>query len=492
LTTADVAIVGAGFSGIGMAIALKKTGCDDFVVLERAATLGGTWRDNDYPGCACDVPSMLYSFSFEPYAGWTRRYPPQAEVEAYLVRCAEKYGLTSHLRLRTELLEAAYDEAGAIWRLQTTQGEVRARVLIAGLGPLNRARVPDVPGLAAFAGASFHSSAWDHAVDLKGKRVAVVGTGASAIQIVPAIAPDVERLYVHQRTPAWIIPKNDRAVPGARKALRRLRPLAWTERQAIYWGLEARGIGFVRRQELLAIGRAEAKRHLERQVADPALRARLSPNYQIGCKRVLLSDDFYPALQQPNVELVSSPVACLGERSIVAADGSEREVDAVVWATGFQAADGIAPVRIYGRGGVELGDAWRDGMEAYLGISVAGFPNLFMLVGPNTGLGHNSMIVMIEAQIRYVASALDYMRRNRVTALDVRPDVQRSFNGRLQERMARTVWSSGCGSWYLDKRGKNTTIWPGFTFTYRRLTRRIDPSRYAIVGIGSPALASSS
>jgi len=475
---ADIVVIGTGFAGIGMAIALKKAGIEDFVVLERARDLGGTWRDNDYPGCACDIPSMLYSFSFERNDRWSRIYPPQGEIWEYLRRCVERHRIGPHIRFDTDVRGAEYDDASATWTVRTQHGELRTRVIVSGMGPLNRANVPDIPGLQSFAGTVFHSSAWNHGYDLRGKNVGVIGTGASSIQFVPEIAPVAGRLHVFQRTPPWVIPKPDRAVGALGRTLRRFPPYAWAVRKLIYWLLEVRAYGFTVDPKRLELAERLSLHHLARQVPGAELRAKLTPAYRLGCKRVLLSSDYYPALQRPNVELVTSEIREVQPGGVVTADGVVRPLDALVFGTGFHAADSVAPMSIVGRGGVTLDDAWRDGARAYLGISVAGFPNLFLLIGPNTGLGHNSMVFMIEAQIRYVMSALAHMRRARVPALDVRREVQAGFNAALQRRMARTVWASGCTSWYLDRSGRNTTLWPGFTFVYRFLTRRLDPRKY--------------
>jgi cation diffusion facilitator CzcD-associated flavoprotein CzcO len=475
---ADILIAGAGFSGIGMGIALKKAGIESFLVLERASDVGGTWRENIYPGCACDIPSMLYSFSFERNDDWTRLFPPQEEIWDYLRRCSVKYGVQPHIRFETELQDARYDEGTGTWAVRTQHGTLRSRVLVSAMGPLDKPNVPEIAGLERFAGATFHSSRWDRGFDLRGKNVAVIGTGASSIQFVPQIAPIVRQLTLFQRTPPWIVPKPDAPVSPLQRMLRRFPPYAWAVRTFIYWFLEVRAYGFTVDPKLLGFFEQTALRHLERQVPDPVLRAKLMPDYRMGCKRVLLADDYYPTLQRENVELVTTPIRELREGAIVTEDGAVRPIDALIFGTGFRATDAIAPVKMYGRGGVELGEAWQRGAEAYLGISVAGFPNLYFLIGPNTGLGHNSMILMIEAQIRYVMSALEYMRRKQVAVLAVRADVQRDFNERLQEQMKHTVWLTGCKSWYLDKDGRNTTLWPSFTFAYRFLTRRLRPERY--------------
>jgi cation diffusion facilitator CzcD-associated flavoprotein CzcO len=479
---AETIVVGAGFAGLGLAIRLKEAGDDSFLVLERASDVGGTWRDNTYPGCACDIPAVLYSFSFEPDGNWTRTYPQQPEILRYLRRTAEKYGITRHLRFNSELAEARFNEADGIWEIRLSDGTtLRSRVLVSAIGALSKPYVPHIPGAERFSGASFHSAAWDHSLDLKGKNVAVVGTGASAIQFVPEIAPQVNALTIFQRTPPWIIPRNDKRVGPFRRILHQIaRPYVWLVRQLIYWTLEFRAIGFVLNPKLLQMREKLVLRFIERSVTDPELRAKVTPHYRAGCKRILISDDYYPAIQRPNVTVVASPLAEIREHSVVAADGTERAADVIVYGTGFNATGGIAPLRIYGRDGVELGDVWREGMSAYLGTSIAGFPNLFFLIGPNTGLGHNSMILMMEAQYRYISSALAYMRENRVRAIDVKPDVQAQFNASLQERLAGTVWATGCSSWYLDARGKNTSLWPGFTFAFRAATRRFDPASYRL------------
>ncbi len=479
---AEVIIAGAGFAGIGMAIQLRQHGFGSFVVLERASDVGGTWRDNVYPGCACDIPSALYSFSFERNPAWTRVFPRQDELWDYLRRCVDRYRIRPRIRFGTELLEARYDENDATWRLRTAGGgELTCRVLISAMGFLNRPRIPQLPGGERFRGPAFHTAEWDAKVDLRDKRVAVIGTGASAIQIVPEIAPIVRELTLFQRTPPWVIPRNDVPITARQRMLRRFVPgYARALRTLLYWVLEIRAYGFTVRPEMLRRREVLAIRHLQRQVPEPELQRALTPDYRLGCKRILLSDDYYPALRRPNVTVVTAAVAELREGSVVAADGTEHGADVVIYATGFKATEGFGPVRIYGRGGAELAAAWRDGMEGYLGTSVAGFPNFFTLIGPNTGLGHNSMVVMMEAQFRYVLSALRLMRRRGVRALDVRRAVQDRFNERLQARMRTTVWASGCKSWYQDARGKNTTLWPGFTFVYRFLTRRLDPRRYEL------------
>ena len=478
----EVVIVGSGFAGLGMAIQLKRARIP-FIVLERAAEVGGTWRDNTYPGCACDIPSTLYSYSFEPNPAWTRVYPRQGELLEYLRRCSIKYKVRADIRFNTELREARYDDGTATWQVTTAAGDVlTSRVLISAMGPLSKPNVPPFAGRERFKGATFHSAQWDPAVDLRGKRVAVIGTGASAIQIVPEIAPHVERLMLFQRTPPWIVPRADVEIDVRRRLLRRWLPgYGWFIRKFLYWFLEIRAYGFTVNPKVLQQQEKIALRSMRKRVRNPELQAKLTPSYRMGCKRVLISDDYYPALNRTNVTLVTDRIAEFRADGIATADGTEYPVDVAIFGTGFRATDGTRPVRIYGRGGVELNAAWENGMEAYLGTSIAGFPNFFTIIGPNTGLGHNSMVLMMEAQYRYILDALRFMRRKRLRAFDVRAAVQQAFNERLQARMKRTVWSSGCASWYIDARGKNTTLWPGFTFAYRRLTRRFRPERYELV-----------
>jgi cation diffusion facilitator CzcD-associated flavoprotein CzcO len=482
MTHDRIAIVGSGFAGLGLAIRLKQAGIEDFVILERAGDVGGTWRDNTYPGCQCDVPSHLYSFSFAPNPGWTRTYSRQGEIQAYLKRVAEDQGLYRHCRFGHELRDAAWDEEAQVWRLTTSEGERTADVCVLGVGALSEPRMPDVPGLETFEGTTFHSAAWDHDHDLRGERVAVIGTGASAIQFVPEIQPEVERLHVFQRTPPWILPHTDR--PISRLERRLYRRLPWLQRlvRGTVYGLrEWLVLGFTRNPKIMRLPQRAARRHLERQVEDGALRARLTPHYTVGCKRILLSDRWYPALTEPNVEVVTDGIAEVRPRSVVTTDGTERAVDTIIAGTGFLATEFPAADRVHGRGGRTLGDIWQGSMSAYLGTTIAGFPNLFVLVGPNTGLGHTSMIYMMESQFNYVLGALSTMAREHAAAVEVRPEVQRAYNDDVQGRMRQTVWSSGgCASWYLDATGRNTVLWPDFTFRFRELTRRFDVESYVL------------
>ena len=477
-----IAILGTGFAGLGMAIRLKQRGYEDFIVLERASDLGGTWRDNTYPGCACDIPSHLYSFSFAPNPNWSHQYPLQPEIQEYLRSCARRFGILPHIRWRTELQEACWNEEEQRWQITTTQGPLTADILICGNGPLNEPSFPSLPGIERFEGVMFHSSQWNHDYDLRGKRVAVIGTGASAIQFVPQIQPLVERLTLFQRTPAWIVPRLDHPIPGWRRTLYRYLPFTrLLERARIYALHELVALGLVYRPDVMKRGMRLAQRHLEQQVPDPVLREKLTPHYAMGCKRILVSDDFYPALCQPNVELVTERIREVRAHSIVTEDNREYEVDALICGTGFHVTDIQLPHHLRGRDGTTLGERWQASPSAYLGTTVAGFPNLFFLIGPNTGLGHNSMVYMIESQINYILDCLRAMEKRKLQAVDVLPQAQEVFNGEIQRRMQGTAWTSGCKSWYLDASGRNPTLWPGFTFEFRRRTRRFDLRHYALI-----------
>ena len=478
----DVAIIGTGFSGLGMAIALLKEGRTSFVVLERAEDVGGTWRDNTYPGCACDIPSHLYSFSFEPKADWSRMYPPQPEIRAYLKGVAEKYGVMPFIRFGRTVAAMTWDAEGRFWRVQTADGqEVTARIVASGMGGLSNPAWPKLKGIERFKGAQFHSAQWDHGYDLAGKRVAVIGTGASAIQFVPEIAPKAAQLHLFQRTPPWVVPKGDRPMRGWEQRLFKLLPFtqAWL-RGAIYCGNEIRAPAFGKPEQLKK-AQVLAKRYLDAAIAEEGLRASLTPNYVMGCKRILISNDYYPTLTRDNVELVTDQVANVTETAIVTTDGRSREVDAIICGTGFAAMDPLYRVEVRGEGGRRLGDDWAHGAQAYLGLTVTGYPNLFFLMGPNTGLGHNSMVYMIESQIRYVMDALHLMERNGAGVMAVKAPAQAAFNTELQQKIAGSVWNSGgCKSWYLNAEGRNVSLWPGFTFTYRKKTRRVDGAAYEL------------
>ena len=475
----EVAIIGAGFGGLGAAIRLRQTGHRSFVVLERAAQVGGVWRDNTYPGCACDVQSHLYSFSFAPNPGWTRRYSPQGEIQEYLRGCVERFGIGGHLRFGEELQGAAWDDAAQRWRLKTRKGELTADLLVSAAGALSEPSMPPLPGLDRFEGHAFHSARWDHGAELAGKRVAVVGTGASAIQFVPHIQPLVKTLHVFQRTPPWVVPRLDGAIgPGARRLLRRSRLARAALRLQLFASRELFALPFLR-PALAHLVRLLALRFLAQSVRDPALRAKLTPRYEFGCKRVLLSDDYFPALAQSNVEVVTEEISEVRARSIVTSDGIERPVDAIVFGTGFEVRDLPIARRVRGRDGRTLEQAWAQSPRAHVGTTVAGFPNLFILQGPNTGLGHTSVILMIESQIEHLLSALLHMRAHGLAAVEPRPEAQAEFVRRVDQKMKGTVWlAGGCRSWYLDRTGRNFTLWPGFTFSFRRRVQKFRPDEY--------------
>ena len=480
-TTVDIAILGAGFSGLGMAIRLRQEGIEDFVVLERHDEVGGTWWANTYPGCACDVPSHLYSFSFAPNPDWSQTYSPQPEIRAYLQRCAREHDLYRSIRLGTTVAEAEWDDAAGRWTLRTSDGPVSARVLIAGMGPLTEPKIPELPGLERFEGKVFHSARWDHDHDLTGARVASVGTGASAIQFVPAIQPKVAKLHVFQRTPPWVMPHPNRGITRLERRLyRRLPALQKLNRAGVYAGRELFVLGFVKNPKRMKVAEAIARRHMRSQIADRELLERVTPGYTIGCKRILPSNDWYPALGKANVELVSGGIGEVRERSIVCADGSEREVDTIIFGTGFQVTDMPIGHWVRGRGGRKLIDAWDGSPRAHLGSTIAGFPNLFVLLGPNTGLGHSSMVYMIESQIAHVLDALRVMRGRGAAVAEVKPEVQAAYNSELDAKMENTVWSTGCASWYIDASGRNATLWPDWTWRFRRRARRFDPAQHEL------------
>ncbi|MFD8614495.1 flavin-containing monooxygenase [Streptomyces sp. NPDC059631] len=479
-----VAVIGSGFGGLGAAVRLRREGITDFVVLERADSVGGTWRDNSYPGCACDVPSHLYSFSFAPNPEWPRTFSGQQHIRSYLEHVADTFGLRPHLRFGSEVKKAAWNAERLCWDIETSSGSLSADVVVSATGPLSDPKIPDIKGLDTFPGKVFHSARWDHGYDLAGKRVAMVGTGASAIQIVPSIQPEVARLTLFQRTPPWVMPRVDRAISGLERSLHRAVPATTRLRRGLLWGIrELQVQAFTKRPDELGFVEKIAQRNMARAVKDPALRAKLTPDYRIGCKRILLSSTYYPALARDNVDVVASGLSEIRGSTVVAADGTETEVDAIVFGTGFHVTDMPIAERVVGADGRTLAETWKNGMAALRGATAAGFPNCMTIIGPNTGLGNSSMILMIESQLNYMA---DYLRQLDVlgpgTALDVRQSAVNAWNRTVQERMKRTVWNTGgCTSWYLDAAGRNTTVWPGTTTEFRRATRRVDLAEYEVV-----------
>ncbi|MGZ4438309.1 MAG: flavin-containing monooxygenase [Nocardioidaceae bacterium] len=476
-----VLVIGAGFGGLGMAIKLDRAGEHDFLVAERGPDVGGTWRDNSYPGAACDVPSQLYSFSFAPNPSWSRSFSPQPEIQAYIRRVAQESGVLDRFRFETSVDDAAWDDDAQVWRVTTSAGHVTADVLVSAAGALSDPKLPDIDGIDSFAGEVFHSAQWNHDYDLTGKRVAVIGTGASAIQIVPEIAKQVARLDVYQRTAPYVMPRRDRAYTRPEKlAFKHLPLVQKAYRTGIYWGRECFVPAFTVNPKIALPAKKAALANIAKAITDPELRAKVTPTFEIGCKRILISNDYYPALARDNVDLVTERIAKVTPGAVVTADGTEREVDAIVVATGFHTTDLPIADHLRGRGGVRLADHFAEvGMQAYKGSTVHGFPNLFFIVGPNTGLGHSSMVFMIESQIAYVLDALRTMRERGTAAVEPAPEAQRRWNDDIQRRMKRTVWSvGGCSSWYLDEHGRNVTLWPRTTFAFRRLTARFDPEAY--------------
>jgi cation diffusion facilitator CzcD-associated flavoprotein CzcO len=471
-------IIGAGFSGIGAAIALLQAGHTDMVVLERADDVGGTWRDNTYPGCRCDVQSNLYSYSFAPKPDWSETYPSQPELWDYLRDVATRHGVHRYLRFGHEVSQARWDTTSRTWRVTTSRGEFGARYLIAGVGALVEPSLPDIPGIESFQGKIMHSARWDGGWQPAGRRVAVVGTGASAIQIVPSIQPEVEHLTLFQRTAAFVVPHNNRPVAAHTRMLYRAVPAAQRgSRLLIYWMREFLAIGFIKNPKILKRAEAVWRRHMEAAVKDPVMRDQLTPDYDMGCKRVLPSNDFYPALAKPNVTLVTEKIIEFRPHAVVTADGLEHPVDTVILATGFHVTDNPMFGKVVGIGGRTLGDAFG---ETYLGTVVPGFPNYFQLTGANTGLGHSSMVFMIESQLRYITDAVASIHAAGGGPCEVRRKVAVAYNAELQRKLPRTVWGSGCSSWYLDSQGRNLTLWPGFTFDFRRRTRRFRASDFTI------------
>jgi cation diffusion facilitator CzcD-associated flavoprotein CzcO len=480
-THVRVLVAGAGFGGLAMAIKLDEAGETDFLVVERGHDVGGTWRDNTYPGAACDVPSQLYSYSFAPNPTWSRSFSPQPEIQSYIRQVAERSGTLDRFVFDTTFEHATWDETERLWRVTTSRGELTADVVVSATGALSEPKNPDYEGFDSFAGEVFHSARWNHDVDLAGKRVAIIGTGASAIQIVPEIAPEVERLDVYQRTAPWVIPRHDRDYTRVEKLAFKVVPgVQSLYRRAIYWGREMYVPAFTRMPRLAYPAQLMGLRNISKGISDPELRAKVTPDFRIGCKRVLISNTWYPALARPNVDLVTDPIAHLTPTGIVTKDGTRRDVDAVIVATGFYATDMPIAHRITGRGGVTLSDHFaRHGMQAYKGTSVHGYPNLFFVVGPNTGLGHSSMIFMIESQVAYIVDAISHLKTQALASVEPRAEVQAAYVDDLQHRMRKTVWSKGgCASWYLDDHGRNVTLWPKATFTFRRELAAFDPDSY--------------
>ncbi|MDP2124330.1 MAG: NAD(P)/FAD-dependent oxidoreductase [Parvibaculum sp.] len=480
----SVAILGAGAAGLCMAIKLRNAGIDNITILEKGPSVGGTWRDNTYPGSGCDVPSMLYSYSFEPKADWSRKFAGQAEIVDYFEGVARKYGLMPHIRFNTEVTEARFDEEAGLWRIRTATGEeFAANVLVSGVGQLNRPAFPKIDGLDAFNGAAFHSARWDHAVDLAGKNVAVIGNGASAIQFVPEIAPKTGKLTIFQRTPNWCVPKPDRPFTEREKKLFRSMPwLVRAQRWLTWIMLERNFLAFTQGSWFGKLFEKASKKELEAHIKDPELRRKLTPDYPAGCKRILLTNDWFPALARPNVAVETSHIARVSENAVVTEDGVSHPADVIIYATGFESTDFLAPMKVVGRGNADLNEVWARGAEAHRGVAVAGFPNFFMLYGPNTNLGHNSIIFMIECQANYIAQCVQALQNGKLRYIDVRKEAMAEFNAALQKDMQKTVWAAGCSSWYKTADGKVTNNWSSFTARYWWQMRHPDFAEYALVG----------
>ncbi|RZL78074.1 MAG: NAD(P)/FAD-dependent oxidoreductase [Rhodococcus sp. (in: high G+C Gram-positive bacteria)] len=477
----DILIVGAGISGIGAAIRLKQSGIDNFAILEKGDALGGTWRDNTYPGCACDVPSALYSYSFAPNREWSRLFAGQDEIRGYIERTAAEHGVPEHVKFGTEMRRAQWSERSRRWTVDTFAGTFTANAVVAAAGPWNEPLVPDVPGLDTFTGEVFHSSRWNHSYDLTGKRVAVVGTGASAVQFVPAIAPKVGALHLYQRTAQWVLPKPDHTLPGVERAiLRRVPGAIRALRRIEYTIMESLGLGF-RHPWILRVIQQIGKAQLRAQVRDPQLRKALTPDYTLGCKRLLLSNTYYPALTRPNVEVHANAVQSVRGNVVVGSDGAEREVDAIIFGTGFHILDMPIGSKVFDGEGRSLDDHWKGSPQAYLGTTVAGFPNAFVLLGPALGTGHTSAFMILEAQLEYLIQAVTQARSNGWTRMEPRREVQDAFNAQVQEALATTVYNAGgCQSYFLDVNGRNSFNWPWSTDRMRRRLGRFDEAAYDV------------
>ena len=478
----QVVIIGTGFGGLGMAIQLKKAGINDFTILEKADSVGGTWRDNTYPGAACDVQSHLYSYSFEPKSDWSRKFGLQPEIRSYMEGCVTKYQLREHIRFNQEVESATFDKDSGLWTINTKGGDTfEARAIVSATGQLNQPAYPSLKGSERFKGKVFHSARWDHDYDLQGKKVAVIGTGASAIQFVPQIVGKVKDLTLFQRSAAWVIPKPDRPFTGIEQWVFESMPLAdRAYRSMIYWKNESRALAFTRFGSLLNIFKWQAKHLAKKKIKDPVKRAKIIPDYPVGCKRLLISNDWYDAINHDNLDVVTDGIEHIEDDAIVTRDGVRHEVDAIIYATGFKATDFLSPMKVTGLNGLDLNEAWNDGAEAYKGISVAGFPNLFILYGPNTNLAHSSIVFMLESQIRYVIQGVRMLLDPGLHYMDVKKQRQSEYSTRIQDKIKGSVWEAGCTSWYKTASGKNTNNWPGFTFSYRFLTGKLELDDYEL------------
>ncbi|GAC1629219.1 MAG: NAD(P)/FAD-dependent oxidoreductase [Nevskia sp.] len=481
---ADVLIIGAGFAGLGTAIQLRRQGIEDIVILERGTEVGGTWRDNQYPGAACDIPSNLYSFSFAQNPEWSRGYSGSREILGYIRHLATHYGLTPLIRYGHNVEALAWDEKHKLWTLSLTGREpVQGRSVVMAQGPLSNAGFPNIRGIETFQGQKIHSARWDHGYDFAGKRVAVIGTGASAVQIIPELVKTAGQVKVFQRTPGWVLPRADYAAPEWSKRLFKRLPASQTAvRRAMYLIHESMALGMIWNTPMTRALEALGTRFREHQVKDAWLRRQLTPDFRIGCKRVLMTNDYYPALQKPNCELITWPIASISEKGIRGVEGVEHQVDCIVFATGFEVSKNGTPFRITGVAGRQLNDEWARGAQAYKSVNVAGYPNLFITFGPNSGPGHNSALVYMESQIAYIAKAIGMLVKDGVRALDVRAEAQVRYNAGIQKRLAKTNWNSGCKSWYLSDDGFNATMYPGFATQFARQMATFERKDYLVQG----------
>ncbi|MFK7890787.1 MAG: flavin-containing monooxygenase [Granulosicoccus sp.] len=474
----DVAIIGAGFSGIGMAHDLLKAGEQNFAVFEREAQIGGTWYLNRYPGAGCDIQSNLYSFSYAQNKNWSRKFAKRDEIYNYLLDCATEFGVLPFVRCNHELIKATWDDTSHQWLLETSQGSFAARVLVCGTGYLSEPKFPNIPGIDSFAGTVVHPALWDESIDLDGKRVAVVGTGASTVQLVPAIQPLVSQLDVYQRSSGWVVPKPDKPYAGFTGwAMKNLPGFQSLLRKLAYYNSETH-IWYMQRASRMGIPQKEATKHLEKSVEDPVLREKLRPEHVVGCKRYLFSDEYYPALQKPNVQLITDNIESISPTGVVTSDAQERPADVLVLATGYRATNLQFAERVLGASGKTLSETWSAGQYAYLGVSVPGFPNFFTLMGPNSTVVHTSATLMSEAQVNYVVDAVKNMKRSDVSRIDVKPDVVEKFNDEVQEAIRKGIWSEGCNSWYIDENGRNTAVWPFSIPNYKKRAQNFNLREY--------------
>lgn len=493
MRTYDTLIVGAGFTGVGTAIKLIEAGVDDFIILDRSDRVGGTWRDNTYPGAACDIPSLLYSFSFVKNPDWSRAYSPAGEIRQHIEDMVDAFDLRRRIQFGIEVNGLAFDETEGVWTVKTTgRKKFQARTVVLASGPLPDHKWPDIRGLDTYQGHKIHSANWDHDYDFTGKRVAVIGTGASAVQIIPELVKTAGFVKVFQRTPGWVIPRLDIATPPAARSLfAKVPAVQQLARQILFWGHEASATAMVWDTPLTGLVARLGKAHLRRQVADPWLRRQLTPDFTPGCKRMLVSSDYYPALQRDNCKLIDWPIATMSPVGIRTSDGIEHHLDAIVFATGFDVHLTGPPYPVTGLGGRSLADEWTGGAQAYKSINVHGYPNLFLMTGPNSGPGHNSLLVYVEGQIDYAVTGISTILRKNLRYLDVRADVQDRHNTRLQQRLTKTTWMSGCTSWYLTADGFNASMYPGTATQYLRQMRDFRLGDYHVARDAAVAISSS-